>query len=157
MKDEKGSTTIQSLLFIAIFVLILSMAFELWKVVAVKQSVQAATYQAAKYIALNGLNWGLSEKEWEIQVWPFIVTELRNNPFIPVDSFRAGGLKPNPDIRIILNPQCNRQNYCDRGQFSIQVGLEYIVFIPPRFGEPNAKPMQLKFTRSVQSQLECYP
>jgi len=156
-KDQKGSTTVQSLLFIAIFVVILYMSFEIWKVVSIKQSLHAATYQAAKYIALNGLYWGLSTGKWAEQIWPFIVTELQNNPFIPKDSIRAGPSNANPAIIIWLNPQCNRLNYCKKGQFWIRVELGYDVFIPPRFGGGGSTRLPLKFTRTVYGQLECYP
>jgi hypothetical protein len=156
-KDKRGSTTVQSLLFIAIFVVILYMSFQIWMVVSIKQSLQAATYQAAKYIALNGLHWGLSGGAWAEQVWPFIVTELQNNPFLPGDSIRAGPPRPNPAITIWLNPECNRVNYCEEGQFSIKVELEYAVFIPPRFGEASSTLLPLKFTRTVRGRLQCYP
>ena len=157
IKDRKGSTTVQSLLFIAIFIVILYMSFEIWKVVSIKQSLQAATYQASKYIALNGLHWGLSGGAWAEQVWPFIVTELQNNPFLPGDSIRAGPPSANPVISIWLNPECNRVNYCKKGQFSINVELAYDVLIPPRFGQASGTRLPLKFARTVRGRLECYP
>jgi len=156
-KDKKGSTTIQSLLFIIIFVLILYMSFEVWKVVSIKQSLHAATYQAAKYIALNGLKWGLSSGMWAQKVWPLIVTELQNNSFVSEDSVRAGPGSPNPAITIWLNPEANMHNYCKKGQFWIKVELWHDVLVPPRFGEANGVPLQLKFTRTIRGQLECYP
>ena len=58
IRDKKGSTAIQSLFVIAIFVVIVYMGVQVWKVVSIKQTLHAATYQAAKYIALNGLNCG---------------------------------------------------------------------------------------------------
>jgi len=157
LKDKRGSTTIQSLLFIAIFVLILYMSFEIWKVVSIKQSLHAATYQAAKYIALNGLKWGLSSSAWSQQVWPLITTELRNNPFIPEDSIRAGPGGSNPAITIWLNPEVNPYNYCRKGQFWIKVEFWHDVFIPPHFGDISGAPLQLKFTQTTHGQLECYP
>jgi len=157
IKDKKGSTTVQSLFFIAIFVVILYMAFEIWKVVSIKQSLQAATYQATKYIALNGLYWGLSSGAWAEQVWPFVAAELQNNPFLPGDSIRPGPSRTNPAITIWLNPECNRVNYCRKGQFSVTVQLEYEVLIPPRFREASGVRLPLKFVRTVRSQLECYP
>jgi len=157
IKDRRGSTTVQSLLFIAICVVVLYMAFEVWKVVSIKQSLHAATYQAAKYVALNGLKWGLSGRAWAQKVWPFVATELLNNPFLPADSIRAGPSRPNPVIHIWLNPECNQFNYCRKGQFSINVELEYEVFIPPRFGEASGTRLPLKFGQTIRARLECYP
>lgn len=157
IRDRRGSVAVQSLLFIAIFVVLLYMAFEIWKVVSIKQSLHSATYQAAKYIALNGLHWGLSGGKWAEQVWPFIATELRNNSFVPPASVRPGPDGTNPTITIWLNPKVNRANYCREGQFWILVQLQYELFVPPRFGQASAVRLPLTFSRQVRGQLECYP
>jgi len=154
LKDRRGSTTLQALLFIAIFVVIIYMSFEIWKVVSIKQSLHAATYQAAKYVALNGLKWGISPGAWSQQVWPFVAAELLNNPFVSEDMLGPPG--SNPDIRISLNPECNQGNYCRRCQFSIFVELPYIVFVPPRFGEDSSVRLPLMLSQTSRSQLQCY-
>jgi len=156
-RDKKGSVTVQSLLFIAIFVVILYMAFEIWKVVSIKQSLHAGTYEAAKYIALNGMKWGLSTGAWAEQVWPLVATELQNNPFLPSDSIRPGPQGGNPSIQIWLNSACNRGNYCRSCQFAVTVQLEYEVFVPPRLGQPSGVRLPLTLVRTSRSQIECYP
>ncbi len=152
IKDRRGATALQSLLFIAIFVVILYMSFEVWKVVSIKQSLHGAAYQAAKYIALNGLKWGLSTGAWAQQVWPMVASELRNNPFVPADAIRPGS---GPSIHIRLNPECNMGNYCQRCQFSITVELVYVVLVPPRLGAEGTR-LPLTLSQRASSQLQCY-
>jgi hypothetical protein len=155
LTDRRGSTTVQALLFIAVFVVVIYMSFEIWKVVSIKQSLHAATYQAAKYIALNGLKWGLSPGAWSQQVWPLVASELLNNPFVQEDMIGPAG--SNPAIHISLNPACNQTNYCRRCQFSISVALEYTVFVPPRYGRGSSTRLPLTLAQTTSSQLECYP
>jgi len=157
IRDKKGSIAIQSLFVIAIFVVIVYMGVQIWKVVSIKQTLHAATYQAAKYIALNGLNWGISENKWEEKVWPFIVAELLNNPYVPADSIRAVSRDPNPEVTVFnLNPECNMQTRCKKCQFSIKVQFEYDVLIPPRFGQDSSTSLRLNFMPTVHGfKLEC--
>ena len=155
LKDKRGSTTVQSLLFIAIFVAILYMSFEIWKVISIKQSLNGATYQAAKYVALNGMFWGLSPGVWAEQVWPFVAAELQNNTFVPPDSIRVGSPSINPRITLGLNPECNRGNYCQKGQFWIEVSLSYGVFVPPRFGQVSSSLLPLTLSHRVRGELQC--
>jgi hypothetical protein len=154
LRDRRGSTTVQTLLFIAIFVVIVYMSFEIWKVVSIKQSLHAATYQAAKYIALNGLKWGISPGAWSQQVWPFLASELLNNPFVSADMIGPAG--SNPNIHISLNPLCDRTNYCTRCQFSLTVELGYTVLVPPRYGQASGTRLPLTLAQTVSSQLQCY-
>jgi hypothetical protein len=157
IKDRRGSTTVQALLFVAIFVAIVYMTFEVWKVVSIRQSLHGATYQAAKFISLNGLHWGRGGGKWAQQVWPLIATELRNNTFVSADTIRAGPSRPNPDITIWINPECNSVNYCRHCQFWIKVEYEHEVFVPPRFGQPTGVRLPLQLTNQVRGKLECYP
>jgi hypothetical protein len=157
LRDRRGSTTIQSLLFIAIFVVILYLSFEVWKVLQIKQSLVGATYQAAKYISLNGLYWGLSTGKWAEQVWPYVVAELQNSTYVPEDAIRPGPYGSNPAITMWLNPECNRETYCEKGQFWIQINLTYEVWIPPRFGEARGVRLPLTLSNRVRAELECRP
>lgn len=156
LKDNKGSTTILSLFFVAIFVVTLYMSAEIWKVVSIKKSLHSATYQAVKYISLNGMKWGLSSRRWEEEVRPLIVSELANNPFLPSD----GPGVPEPDIVVWLSDEVNMQNYCEKGYFRLKVELSHQVLTPPKWGEPRDPPrlpMQLKLAQTIDGQIECYP
>ena len=157
IRDRRGSVVIQSLFLIAIFLVTIYMSVEIWKVVSISQAVHAATYQAAKYIALNGMQWGLSPSGWAEKVWPYVVTELSNNPFVDVTSIRAGAYQANPKITVWLNPECNRQNYCRRGNFWIKLEWVHSVSVPPRFGRTKATLLRVTVIQKVDGKLQCFP
>jgi len=156
IKDKKGSIAVQALLIIAIFLLIAYLGVEIWKVVAIQRTVRAATYQATKYIALNGPYWGLDPGAWEQAVWPLIANGLLSNPFVPADSISRGQSR-NPTITIWLDPVCNAVNYCERGQFWIQVDLKYRLWMPPRIEDSDGTWMQVNVASREYGKLQCFP
>jgi len=156
IKDKRGSIAVQALLFIAIFLLIAYLGVEIWKVVSIQRSVRAATYQATKYIALNGPHWGLDPGVWEEAVWPLIVNSLLSNPFVPADSIGRGQSR-NPAITIWLDPACNAVNYCERGRFWIQVDLKHRLWIPPRIEDTDGTLLQVNVSGREDGKLQCFP
>ncbi len=156
-KDNRGSIAIQALFFVVIFLAVIYLGVAVSRVVSINQTVNAATYQAAKYIALNGLNWGISEHAWEREVWPLVVAALLNSPYISEDSIRLDPSSPNPEITVFgLNPECNMQTRCRKCDFSIKVQFEYDVFVPPRIGETSGSSLRLTFLPTVRGfKLEC--
>ncbi len=156
-RDERGSIVVQALFIVAILLATVYMAVEIWKVVSISQSVHAAAYQAAKYISLNGMNWGLSPSGWAEKVWPYVVTELTNNPFVDETSLRSGAYGPNPAITVWLNPECNRLNYCREGDFWIKIQWVHAVWLPPRFGRAASSLLRMDLIQKVDGQLECFP
>jgi hypothetical protein len=82
--DRRGSADlIQFVLVLPIFVLILYGSFEIWKIVSVRQSLGAATFQAARcrsiYSACNGVR-RLSDDDFNCE-W-VLLNELADNSFI---------------------------------------------------------------------------
>jgi hypothetical protein len=157
VRDHRGSVVVQSLYLIAILLVTIYMSVEIWKVISVSQSVHAATYQAAKYIALNGREWGLSPSGWAEKVLPYVVTELSNNPFVDVSAMRAGPYQANPNVTVWLNPECNYLNYCRRGNFWVKIEWTHSVSVPPRFGRNEATLLRVTVIQKVDGKLECYP
>lgn len=157
IQDRRGSVVIQSLFLIAIFLVTIYMSVEIWKAISISQSVHAAAYQAAKYVALNGREWGLTPSGWAEKVMPYVLTELSNNPFVDETAMRAGPYQPNPKITVWLNPECNYSNYCRRGDFWIKLEWVHSVSVPPRFGRTTATLLRVILIQKVDGRLQCYP
>jgi hypothetical protein len=144
-KDEKGSITIQAMLYVVLLVLILIMAFELWKVISVKQSLKAATYQAARFVSLNGLLWRGAANRSMLQenVWRFVNTELHNNPFVPDDSQADVGVS-------LLIPHTD---WCEQSTFQLTVVFRYAVPIPHLGGASQMEYLTLQ--QNAGGPLQC--
>ncbi|MGD9029277.1 MAG: pilus assembly protein [Anaerolineae bacterium] len=84
LEDKRGSVDlVQLVLVLPIFVLLLYGSFEVWKVVSVKQSLGAATYQCARcrsvYNDCNGVS-NITEDNFNCE-W-VLLNELADNSFI---------------------------------------------------------------------------
>jgi hypothetical protein len=114
--------------YIAIFALILGLSFEVWKVLSIKQSLKSATYQAARFITLNGLLWQRQQADLlRLVVEPLVNKELQNNSFVPTGS-RA---------EVTLNFDITRPDWCDDhnpSSFQLLVTYQYKVPIPALAG-----------------------
>ncbi len=123
-QDKHGSLTIQAMAYIAIFALILSLSFEVWKVLSIKQSLKSATYQAARFITLNGLLWQRYQADLlRLVIEPLVNKELQNNSFVPAGS-RA---------EVTLDLDITRPDWCDDhnpSSFHLLVTYQYTVPIP---------------------------
>jgi Flp pilus assembly protein TadG len=146
-KDEKGALTIQALTYVAIFVLILYSSFQLWKVLSIKQSLSAATYQAARFVALNGLLWKGHESDLARQVVePLVNQELQNNPFVPA----------NTRATVAVRLSITGPNWCDDrhpSTFRLQVAYPFSVPLP-HLGGGTAEEY-LMFRQEREGQLLC--
>ena len=147
-RDKKGALAIQSLFFIIIFILIVYMAFEIWKVVSIRQTLHAATYQAAKWISLNGLKCVQEGCQYGLEgyVTRFIVEpELRNNSFTD---------DPHPAVNVHIDYEPD--DYCDN-PFTIKVQMLHSVLVPPRYGQVSGEMLLLTLSRTLHGQLVCLP
>jgi len=89
--DRRGSVLIEFVLVLPIFILILYASASVWKVVAVKDSLASATYQAARYLSVRGYwdrwlrpgdNCQPFPGKWEEEAARIVEQELlHNNPF----------------------------------------------------------------------------
>jgi len=80
---ERGSILVQFALVVPILIVVALMAWEIWRVVAVKKAVHMAAYQAARYIASNPKK--LQGKEFdqvEAMAIGLVVANLSQNPIV---------------------------------------------------------------------------
>lgn len=146
--DRRGAVAVQAMLVIAICIVVVYMGFEIWKVISIKQSVHAAAYQAAKWIALNGLKCLNARCEYGLTgyVQRFIVEpEVRSNVFVP-----------EADPLVIIHVDYDPYDYCDN-PFRVTVLLRHSVLVPPRFGQGGATDLALTLSRTIRGELACAP
>jgi len=148
-KRQRGSVTVQAMMYIAIFVLIMVMSFEIWKVLSIKQSLRAATVQAARYITVNGLWLERTGKRelLETTVRDLIKRELHNNPFLPADS--------DPVIEIHIF-HTGGENCCEGRTFHLSVKLAYTVQIPHFGSVPTSELLTLQQDKSGPFRCHSY-
>ncbi len=92
LRDQRGAVDlIQFALILPILILIIFGSYEIWRLVSVKQSLYAGTYQAARYISLNYLIEGPAV---QTPANAMIVQELTNNALLSGDT----GLQSLPSI-----------------------------------------------------------
>lgn len=85
MRDRRGSADlIQFVLILPIFVLIFYGFFEVWRLVSVKQSLHAGTYQAARYLSVNNDRWRY-DRAMAVEI---VHRELENNGLLGSDGAR---------------------------------------------------------------------
>ncbi len=86
MRDKRGSADlIQFVLIVPIFVLIFYGLFEVWRLVSVKGSLRAGTYQAARYLSVNNDRWRYDRAV----AAEIIYRELENNSLLDRDEARS--------------------------------------------------------------------
>jgi hypothetical protein len=84
LRDQRGAVDlIQFALILPIMLLIILGSYEIWRLVSVKQSLYAGTYQAARYVSLNYLRDGPAVQTVANDI---IVQELANNALLSGDS-----------------------------------------------------------------------
>jgi hypothetical protein len=78
IRSERGSSFLQALFILPIFIMIVVGGYEIWKVHSVKESLRSGTYQATRYLSINAntSDWyGAARND-------FIVPELLNNGLV---------------------------------------------------------------------------
>ncbi len=84
LRDQRGAVDlIQFALILPIMILIIFGSYEIWRLVSVKQSLYAGTYQAARYVSLNYLMEGPAV---QTTANAMIVQELANNALLSGDT-----------------------------------------------------------------------
>lgn len=101
VKDQKGSTLIQFILLLPLFLIVVLGAVEVWKVLAVKQSLHAGTYQATRYITL----YNEPGSNAETDAFNLIRTALLNNGLV-ADAVQRG--EP-LNLRVVYYDRFGRQ------------------------------------------------
>ncbi len=111
---QRGSTLVQTLLILPIFLLIVIGGYEIWKARSVKESLRSGTYQAARYLSLNP-----DTADWIGTIRDdFVVPELANNGLVGEDVAREVTIiAPRPEL------------VCEE-EFFIRAELPWQTFIP---------------------------
>jgi len=108
--DQRGSALVEFVLVLPLFLILVFGSFAVWRIVSAKQSLASGTYQAARYLSVEG-RWspeldypeGYPEK-WEHAARIIIVRELENNPL----------LRPLPEPVITFEPELPVRPRCPR-------------------------------------------
>ena len=119
MRDRRGSVdVIQFVLILPIFVLMFYGFFEVWRVVSVKQSLDAGTYQAARCLSVY-FHYGGDEAR--VRCEKVLRTELANNSLIDEDDLLDLRIKyydaREREIEDLTRLPCNEL-------FTVRAGLE---------------------------------
>lgn len=175
LKDRRGSVDlIQFVLILPIFVLLLYGSFEVWKIVSVKQSVGAATYQAARcrsvYNNCNGVS-DITDDNFNCE--RVLLHELADNSFIDWEDLTGVEIRYRDDEGNVICVVAVDQSLApyrlgcpqdpaalDRNErFSVEAELflPWPIFIPGLFsagGEASRSPTLVARHRSY---IECGP
>jgi hypothetical protein len=131
--DQRGSTLIQFVLVLPIFMLLILGSYELWKLVAIKQRLEAATVQATRYLMVEGRfvlsssGPGAFPGEWEALAREIIVNQMRHDPLV---GDAANAIVVRVDTPTGLAPECPRGrarrqplHALERAQFAVTAAL----------------------------------
>ena len=81
VRDERGATVVTYALLLPILILLILGTFEVWKVISIKQSLNAGTYKAARYLSANNDRWQADRERAKEIIW----RELENNGLLGDD------------------------------------------------------------------------
>ncbi|MFQ5875026.1 MAG: TadE/TadG family type IV pilus assembly protein, partial [Dehalococcoidia bacterium] len=95
---QRGSALIQFVLVLPIFLILVFGSFAVWRVISAKQSLASGTYQAARYLSVEGRYLHYypdvddDPDDWEDVARIIIANELKNNSLLypfpqPIISF----------------------------------------------------------------------
>lgn len=104
-KDNRGISTIAYMLILPLFILLIFGTLELWKIMAVRQSLYLGAYKAARKLSWYGPQW-LSQgrpEAWEAlataEAHSIIAEELNRNALLPRGSSLHVQVSIEPDGR----------------------------------------------------------
>jgi len=135
MKGKRGSSFIQTMLILPIFLLIVLGGYEIWRVHSVKESLRSGTYQATRYLSINP-----NTSDWHGTARnDFIVPELLNNGLV--------GSEIASQVRVITYPpplECGET-------FSVRAEVPWQAVIP------FAAPQDLVIAAQYEGEVACAP
>jgi len=132
-QDRHGTTVIQFVLVLPIFLLLLIGSYELWRLVAIKQRLEAATVQATRYLMVEGRflipphRSGAFPYEWENLAREIIVEQLAKDSLVGGEL--ANGVVVMVDTPTHFAPVCpggaseNPVIHLRNAQFSVTAAL----------------------------------
>jgi len=108
-KDNRGASAIAYMLILPIFVLLIFGTFEVWRVMAVQQSLHLGVYKAVRKLSWWGPQWIQSRdaEDWESQAngeaRSLVAKELDRNAFLPKGYTLQTQVFVEPDRRRSVN------------------------------------------------------
>jgi len=151
--SQRGSTLIQFVLVLPLFLVLIFGSFAVWKVVSAKQSLISGTYQAARYLSVEGRYLDYPG-EWQYAAGVIIVRELENNSLLrplpqPIISFEPPFQPRCPQADAVNDPMPQLEG----ALFTVraEIMLPWPVRIP--FLDPETITLVEKHT----SYIECEP
>lgn len=81
-RDERGNTIVQFVLVLPIFVILVYGSYEIWKLVHLKQTLEAATIQATRYLSMEGPYLDQYPADWQARARFIVANELTNEPLL---------------------------------------------------------------------------
>ena len=131
-QDERGDIIIQFVLVMPIFLIIIFGSYEIWKLVHLKQSLEAATVQATRYLSVEGPYLGNYPYDWQELARLIVAEELANEQLLR-DELASAGLKVAVDSQYGGRPACPDEDawraseavrIAERAQFLVHSQLE---------------------------------
>jgi hypothetical protein len=151
--DQKGSTLIQFVLVLPLFLVLIFGSFAVWKVVSAKQSLISGTYQAARYLSVDGRYLDYPG-DWEYAAWVIIARELENNGLLrplpqPIISFEPPFRPRCPKADAVNDPLPNLED----ALFTIRAEIT----LPWPLRIPFVDPETITLVEKRTSYIECEP
>ena len=95
MRGQRGSSFVQTLFLLPVFVMIVVGGYEIWKLHSVRESLRSGTYQATRYLSINPDTW-----DWLGTIrYDFVAPELSNNGLVGAEIAEQVRISaPRPDL-----------------------------------------------------------
>lgn len=121
VRDKRGATVVTYALLLPIFVLLILGTFEVWKIISIKQSLNAGAYKAARYLSANNDRWPEDRERARGIVW----RELETNGLL------------GDDVRGLVEVYIPTQRPACDALFTVRAGVELpwatvIPYLPSR-------------------------
>lgn len=116
--DQRGGALIEFVLVLPLFLILILGSFAVWKVVSAKQSLASGTYQAARYLSVEGRyldyapDFDDAPDDWQDAARIIITSELENNSLLRSLS------QPVITIEPPSRPECPRQR-CTEDRYAV--------------------------------------
>ncbi len=176
IRDRRGSADlIQLTLVLPIFVLLIYGSFEVWKIVSVKQSLGAATYQAARcrsvYNDCNGVS-DIEDDDFNCE--RVLLNEVADNGFVDQEDLIGAeiryrdeqgnvicvvGVNQNLDIEKLGCPEDPAGGLGRNEKFDVEAELflPWPIFIPGLFSDRSGGTRSMTLVARHRSYIECGP
>lgn len=114
-RDRRGSTGIQALVLMPVFVLVIVASSFLWQGLQVRRSLHTGTYLGTRFLALYPLD-STGAFDWAQVARKFVIAELKNNPY--VDVTRLNDNNPRVTVELPDGNDCG-------SKFTVTVEYDY--------------------------------